>query len=51
MVTANSHSADIVEALGLGANDYVAAPVDFPMALARLTAQVERKRSPLRTRR
>ena len=45
MVTANSQSADIVEALGLGANDYVAKPVDFPIALARVTAQVERKRA------
>ena len=45
MVTANSQSADIVEALGLGANDFVAKPVDFAVALARLNARVGRKRA------
>ena len=45
MVTANSQSADIVEALELGANDYVAKPVDFAVALARVNAQVGRKRA------
>jgi diguanylate cyclase (GGDEF)-like protein len=45
MVTANSQSADVVEALELGANDYVSKPVDFAVALARVNAQVERKRA------
>jgi DNA-binding response OmpR family regulator len=45
MVTANSQSSDIVEALEIGANDYVAKPVDFAVALARVNAQVERKRA------
>ena len=30
MATANSKSEDIVEALELGANDYVTKPIDFP---------------------
>ena len=45
MVTANNQSTDIVEALELGANDYVAKPVEFAVALARVKAQVERKRA------
>jgi len=45
MVTANNQSADVVEALELGANDYVAKPVEFAVALARVKAQVERKRT------
>jgi diguanylate cyclase (GGDEF)-like protein len=45
MVTANNQTADVVEALELGANDYVAKPVEFAVALARVKAQVERKRA------
>jgi diguanylate cyclase (GGDEF)-like protein len=45
MVTANSQSANVVEALELGANDYVSKPVDFAVALARVNAQVGRKRA------
>jgi diguanylate cyclase (GGDEF)-like protein len=45
MVTANAQSADIVEALELGANDYVSKPVEFAVALARVNAQVGRKRA------
>jgi diguanylate cyclase (GGDEF)-like protein len=45
MVTANNQSADVVEALELGANDYVSKPVEFAVALARVRAQVERKRT------
>ncbi|MGP0058287.1 MAG: putative bifunctional diguanylate cyclase/phosphodiesterase [Beijerinckiaceae bacterium] len=45
MVTANNQSADIVEALEMGANDYVAKPVEFAVALARVNAQVERKQA------
>ena len=43
MCTANNASSDVVEALAAGANDYVAKPIDFPVLLARVTAQVERK--------
>jgi diguanylate cyclase (GGDEF)-like protein len=44
MCTANNASDDIVLALDAGANDYVAKPVDFTVALARVRVQVERKR-------
>jgi diguanylate cyclase (GGDEF)-like protein len=44
MCTANNASEDIVLALDAGANDYVAKPVDFAVALARVRVQVERKR-------
>jgi diguanylate cyclase (GGDEF)-like protein len=40
MATARDQSEDIVEALSLGANDYVTKPIDFPVALARVKAQV-----------
>jgi len=43
MVTAKTDDEDVVEALGLGANDYVTKPVNFPVAFARL-------QSALRTR-
>lgn len=42
MVTARSGSDDIVEALGLGANDYVTKPIDFAVAAARVRAQLAR---------
>ncbi|MGP0058286.1 MAG: putative bifunctional diguanylate cyclase/phosphodiesterase [Beijerinckiaceae bacterium] len=45
MVTGNNQSADIVAALEMGANDYVAKPVQFSVALARVNAQVERKQA------
>jgi len=45
MVTAKSQSEDIVSALNLKANDYVTKPVDFPVALARVNVQIERKRA------
>src|ERR1022692_1084125 len=45
MVTALGESESVVEALNLGANDYISKPVDFPVALARIKAQLERKRS------
>src|SRR4029453_11113339 len=35
MVTAKDESEDVVQALDLGANDYVTKPVDFAVALAR----------------
>jgi CheY-like chemotaxis protein len=45
MVTAKTESADIVEALGAGANDYITKPVDFPVALARIDAQLRLRRA------
>jgi diguanylate cyclase (GGDEF)-like protein len=45
MVTANSRTEDVVEALEAGANDYVTKPVDFAVALARVNTQIERKRA------
>jgi diguanylate cyclase (GGDEF)-like protein len=44
MVTAKAEGSDIAEALAAGANDYVTKPVDFVAALARVNAQLERKR-------
>jgi CheY-like chemotaxis protein len=43
MVTARTESADVVEALGLGANDYVSKPVDFPVVQARIEAHLRTK--------
>jgi diguanylate cyclase (GGDEF)-like protein/PAS domain S-box-containing protein len=43
MVTAKTQSADIVEALQLGANDYVTKPIDFAVALARIHMQLSHK--------
>jgi CheY-like chemotaxis protein len=40
MVTARTESEDVVEALSLGANDYVTKPVDYPVALARIRAHL-----------
>ncbi len=40
MVTARDQSEDTVEALRLGANDYVTKPIDFPVALARIETQL-----------
>ncbi len=45
MVTAKSQSEDVVEALNGGANDYITKPVDFSIALARVTTQLDRKRA------
>jgi diguanylate cyclase (GGDEF)-like protein/PAS domain S-box-containing protein len=43
MVTARSEGTDIVEALTLGANDYVTKPIDFPVALARIRTHLAHK--------
>jgi diguanylate cyclase (GGDEF)-like protein/PAS domain S-box-containing protein len=43
MVTAEGHSASIVEALQLGANDYITKPVDMPVALARIRTVLAQK--------
>jgi class 3 adenylate cyclase len=40
MATARDASADVVEALRLGANDYVTKPLDFPVVLARVQTQL-----------
>jgi sigma-B regulation protein RsbU (phosphoserine phosphatase) len=40
MVTARGESEDIVEALELGANDYVTKPLDLPVVLARIRTQL-----------
>ena len=40
MATARTDSADVVRALEAGANDYVVKPLDFPVVLARVEAQL-----------
>jgi len=45
MASANDSSEDIVGALRLGANDYVNKPIDFPVVLARVNAQLALKRA------
>lgn len=42
MVTARGDSRDVVEALELGASDYVTKPLDFSVTLARVRAQLAR---------
>ncbi len=42
MVTAETEPDTVVEALKAGANDFVAKPIEMPIVLARLAAQVER---------
>jgi len=45
MATARDASQDVVEALQLGASDYVTKPLDFPVVLARVNTQLALKRS------
>src|SRR5690348_8681781 len=45
MVTAKNQSEDIVNALDLGANDYLTKPIDFPVALARIGTQLSHKKA------
>jgi diguanylate cyclase (GGDEF)-like protein len=45
MVTAKNDSIDIAEALDAGANDYITKPVDFVVAMARLTTLLGRKQA------
>ena len=45
MVTAKTQTDDIVEALKLGANDYLTKPINFPVALARIQNQLGLKRA------
>jgi CheY-like chemotaxis protein len=45
MVTAKTDSEDVVDALERGANDYVTKPIDFPVVLARVQAQLRVKQA------
>jgi sigma-B regulation protein RsbU (phosphoserine phosphatase) len=45
MATARNQSDDVVEALRMGANDYVTKPLDFPVVLARVQSQLSLKRA------
>jgi class 3 adenylate cyclase len=45
MVTGKDSSADVVQALQVGANDYVTKPVDFLVALARIRTHLSLKRA------
>ncbi len=45
MVTGKDRSEDVVEALELGANDYVTKPIDFAVVLARIKTQVSVRRA------
>jgi diguanylate cyclase (GGDEF)-like protein/PAS domain S-box-containing protein len=44
MLTARTKGPDIVEALTLGANDYLTKPLDCPVALARISTHLSHKR-------
>jgi serine/threonine protein kinase/CheY-like chemotaxis protein len=43
MATAKDRSEDVVEALEIGANDYVTKPIDFPVVLARVQSHLRTK--------
>ena len=45
MVTANTRSEEIVGALSLGASDYLTKPIDFPVAIARISTLLSHKRA------
>jgi DNA-binding NtrC family response regulator len=45
MATARDQSADLVQALEMGANDYITKPFDFPVVLARVQTQLSLKRA------
>ena len=45
MATAKDQPQDVVEALKMGANDYVIKPLDFPVVMARTEAQLSLKRA------
>ena len=45
MVSAKNQREDIVKALNLGANDYLTKPIDLPVALARISAQLLQKQA------
>ena len=44
MATAKNESSDVVEAMELGANDYITKPVDVPVAIARLRTHMHLRR-------
>ena len=46
MATARTDSADVVEALDAGANDYVTKPIDFPVLVARVQAALRTRKKP-----
>ena len=48
MVTAKSESSNVVDALEIGANDYVTKPVDFAVALARVNTQISRRHAEMK---
>ena len=41
MATANSEDEDVVRAFEMGANDFVAKPINFPVLLARIETQLK----------
>jgi diguanylate cyclase (GGDEF)-like protein/PAS domain S-box-containing protein len=45
IVAAKSQGENVIEAIELGANDYVTKPLEFPVVLARIRNQVARKRA------
>jgi DNA-binding response OmpR family regulator len=45
MVTAKVFSKDIVDAIELGANDYIIKPIDFSVAFLRVQTQLARKQA------
>jgi signal transduction histidine kinase len=45
MVSAKDESGDIVQALEMGASDYISKPIDFPVALARIETHLALKRA------
>ncbi|NNE83734.1 MAG: hybrid sensor histidine kinase/response regulator [Alphaproteobacteria bacterium] len=45
MVSAKYESGDIVQALEMGASDYISKPIDFPVALARIETHLALKRA------
>lgn len=45
MATGQNQSSDVVEALRLGANDYLTKPFDYPVVLARAQTQLQLKQS------
>lgn len=50
MQTAKSDATDVVEALDLGANDYVTKPINFPVVLARVQSHLRSKVAAVTTR-
>jgi DNA-binding response OmpR family regulator len=47
MMTPSGQAEDVIDAMKIGANDYVTKPVDFSIALARVNNQVARRRAEL----